>query len=127
MNQRILSLTISLAIVLLTGCATHIAHSAEPPKRVDVAGTVDKICAGCDTADLVNGGAVVWDVVSVRITSPGALAGGGVISVKVLLEGDGIAQRKIYQQSAHVAFSAAQAAIDARRVMLHVAEITSTD
>jgi len=85
---------------LVTGCAAHSAQGAGPPRGpVNVFGKVEKICAGCDTAELVNGGAVVWDVVTVRVTSPEALSG-TTIAVRVLLEGDGVAQREnVYRLS----------------------------
>lgn len=111
----------------VAGCVAHGAQGVAPREPINVSATVEKICAGCDTADLVNGGAVVWDVVTVRVTSPEALSG-TMIAVRVLLEGDGVAQReKVYPLSSSIGFVATKAAIDARKVLLHLSDISAAN
>jgi hypothetical protein len=117
---------LALFLVLLVGCATHVAHGATPSELINVSGTVEKICVECDTVDLVAGGAVTWDVVTVRITAPKDLAG-TVVSVEVLVEGDGPARKKMYPLTGHISFQAARAAIDARRARLHLSDIKVED
>lgn len=128
MNQRLHGVHfLMFSFALLVGCAAYGAQEAMPREPVNVSGTVEKICAGCDTADLVNGGAVVWDVVIVRVTSPEVLSG-TTITVRVLLEGDGVAQReKVYPLSSSIGFVATKAAIDARKVMLHLSDISAAN
>jgi hypothetical protein len=117
----------ALVLVLLAGCAAvHGFQSAKHTESINVFGAVEKICAGCDIADFTNGGAVAWDVVTVRLISPEALSG-TTIAVKVLLEGDGVAQRKVYSPSSHITFVAAEAAIDARQVTLQLSDIKGAD
>jgi len=71
---------------------------------------------------LTNGGYVLWDVLTVRVITPQAFSG-AVISLEVLVEGNGIDQRKSYPLSSNISFSAANAALVARRVMLHQSDI----
>ena len=113
--------------VLLPGCAVvHGAQKVAPREAINVSGTVEKICTGCDTVDLVNGGAVTWDVITVRLTSPETLSGTELV-VKVLIEGDGSTQRKAYSPSSRIAFHTMKAAVDARRVMLHLSDMQAID
>lgn len=101
---------------------THASNSAASSGLISLSASVEKICVECDMVDLTNGGSLNWDVVTVRVTTPQDLFG-TKISVRVLVEGDGSAQRKTYPLAAHISFHATKAAIDAREVRLHLSDI----
>lgn len=69
---------------------------------------------------LTTGGGLLWDVLTVRVSSPEAYAG-ITVSVEVLVEGT--AQRSKYTQGGLIAFSAATAGIEQHRIMLHASDI----
>jgi len=83
---------------------------------------VEKICPECSEVLLTNGGYVLWDVLTVRVITPQAFSG-SVISVEVLIEGNGTSQRKRYLPSSSITFSATNAALVARRVVLQRSDI----
>jgi len=107
---------------VLAGCSAQPTHVAALVESTKVTGTVEKICPECSEALLANGGFVLWDVLTVRVTGPEAFSG-TVISVEVLVEGDGKEQRKTYPSSSRITFDAAKAAIVVRRVMLNRSDI----
>jgi hypothetical protein len=107
--------------IALLGCSSAPSkHDAPPIASTNITGTVDKVCLECNEALIAGGGGSLWDVLTVRITSPEALSG-TVISVEVLVKGS--AQRKRYPQGSSVAFSATAAALEERRVMLYVEDL----
>ena len=112
----------ALALSFAT-CATPQPASG---KAVDVTGTVEKICESCDIADLINGNSLEWDVVAVRIVTPDDLSG-TTVSLKVLVEDDGTVQRASYRPTSRIAFSAAPAALAAKKVMLHAADVKAAE
>jgi hypothetical protein len=109
------------AIVIMCNVATG-SEGVSRTVSIEVSGTVQKVCVECDTVDLVNGGVVAWDVVTVRLASPKSLSG-VEIAVNVLLEDDGVAQRQLYIPTSAISFVAPKTALDARRVMLHPSDI----
>ena len=114
---------VSFLAVLLGACSY--GHEREATDAVNVSGVVEKICASCSTVDLVNGGTLSWDVVTVRVTSPEDTLG-KMLVIEVLLNGDGAVQRKsVYPLSSSIEFAATRAAIDAREVKLQASDITT--
>ena len=121
--HTVLNAFITLALIHTNALAQALDSPRE--RVVQLSGEVQNICPSCNTADLVEGGAVAWDVVSLQITSPQRFAG-KTISVEVLLEGsDFVEQRKSYLPASHIVFPAAESAVKIGRVMLHVADIAS--
>lgn len=109
-------------VVLLAGCAAHSTHDAASGELVNVSASVEKVCRGCRIVDLVAGGGREWDIVSVRVSAPAAYSG-SLVSIDVVLQGDGIAQRKVYPLGGHVTFVASRAALDARHVSLQASDL----
>jgi hypothetical protein len=112
---------VSLCALLLVACSVP---SERHPKSetFTIYGAVEALCAGCDIADLVGGGALEWDVLRVHITQPEPYAG-TVISVEVLIEGDGSTQRLTYSPGSSLQFTANMAALEAQRVLLHASDV----
>jgi hypothetical protein len=103
------------------GCSAQSFHRAVNT-RVVITGTVEEICKGCDVFDLVNGGALVWDVLKVRIASPAHLSG-KVVPVEVLLEGDASAQQSVYSIGNRITFSTSEGVVGSERVKFHASDI----
>ena len=110
-----------MAALALTFAACA-ASQTPPSEAVDVTGIVENLCEGCVTADLINGGSLEWDVIAIRLATPESLSG-TTISARILIEGDGAAQRSIYRQSSRIVFSAATSALEEKKVMLHAADV----
>ena len=109
-----------VTFVALSGCAPGSPQPDAPAATVTVVGTVEKVCLECAEALLTTGGGLVWDALTVRVSSPEAYAGSS-ISVEVLVSGT--AQRVRYPQGRIIRFRAAEAGIEQHRVVLDAEDI----
>jgi len=115
-----------LAVLALFGCASTSSHDHSTSAiSIKLSGTIEKVCLECSEALVVpaNGkgmGGLLWDVLTVRITSPQSMSG-SVISVNVFLQDP--SQRKRYELGHTVSFPAATDAIKERRVMLNAQDL----
>jgi hypothetical protein len=107
-------------IILLSGCAAISQPHRDQSTLVHVIDRVQKVCLECSEALLTTGGGLLWDVLTVQVSSPEVYAGTSV-SVEVLVEGT--PQRSAYSQGTTISFSADPAGLAQHRVLLHVIDI----
>jgi len=116
---------IAFVLVLFCGCTTRARTEAPSPETIEVTGVVEGVCVECDIADIVGGGNLAWDVLTVRLTSPQASAN-RQLKVEVRVEGDGVAQRSAYSLSSTIRLQTTAAALNSDRLMLDASEIRQT-
>lgn len=119
-----IALAIAIGAVASAGCAAHEEVPKPGRELVDVDAVVEDVCAACDMVDASGGGAVEWDVVRVRVRSPGAYAG-RAIAVRVLIGQAEAEQRKKYAIASRIAFVAPEAALEQGKVMLNETDISA--
>ena len=107
-------------MVLLSGCTATSPPRVGQSTLVHIIGSVQNVCLECSEALVTTGGGLLWDVLTVHVSSPEAYSGTSV-SVEVLVEG--AAQRSAYSQGTTISFSAAPAGLEQHRVMLHASDI----
>ena len=107
-------------IVLLSGCAATSQPRLDQSALVHVTGKVQNVCLECSEALLTTGGGLLWDVLTIQVSSPEVYSGTSV-SVEVLVEGT--TQRSAYPQGTTISFSAAPAGLAQHRILLHASDI----
>jgi hypothetical protein len=111
---------------VLLGCSSQPVVTPSPLPTIEVTGKVQRVCIECSEVTLVPGGYILWDVVTVRIDAPERF-GGTTLSVEVMVDGDGSAQREIYPEDSHVTFETNQAALDEGRFMLRASDLVMSN
>jgi hypothetical protein len=107
-------------VVALSGCTAAPTRHIAPTADVTVTGTIEEVCLACSEALLTTGGALLWDVLTVRVSAPDVYAGSSV-SVEVLIAD--VAQRSAYPEGRVITFSAAPEGMEQHRILLHASNI----
>jgi hypothetical protein len=116
----------SASLLMLAIMASLSAQRTTATEAIALTGVVTEVCVACANAHFQDGRVVEWDIVSVELASPASFSG-KTLSLQVLVENAGDAQRAIYSAQSSVAFQADPEEIDAGRVMLESAGIRRSD
>lgn len=113
-------------LVALCGCTVRPRSVVIPEESVHLTGIVESVCKECKEAMILTdsgGSGLLWDVLTVRVTSPEAYSG-VTVSVEVLLVDPIATQRLTYQEGNEIRFSVYKSAVEGLSFMVPAGSIS---